>query len=202
MNWLKIFATFLIFIVIIGGGAVVYQLFFQDIPQNSTVQRRAKIKEVVTTYEADLKPNLSDLEHSRQDNIKQYQTKSETIKRYTKKRNTTAILTITDLKKKIDMEKLSLENIDKRKPKKNIYNREQKKIFKILKALLLESSQRDLSSKNIVLNSSISSILRSKQEKDRFFQLISQKFGMPIEVVEELSYSNGYIWDWIRELTS
>ncbi len=202
MNWLKIFATFLIFIVIIGGGAVIYQLFFQNIPENKVKTKRAQIKEVITTYEADLKPNLADLEQSRQDKIKPYQTKSVIKKVYKKEKRVIPVLTIEDLKKKIDMDKFSLEKLDKIRPKRNIYNREQKKIFKILKALLLEASQKSPSSQNIVLNSSISSILKSKQEKNRFFHLISQNFKLPVEVVEELSYNNGYVWDWILELTN
>ncbi len=197
MNWLKIFATFLIFIVILGGIDVVYELFFQDSPQKSIEENsKVKTKEIVTQYSADLKPNLSDIEYIRQDNLKPYQIKTKPKKEVKIKEHEVKVLTIKDLKQKLNTRKATIKN------KKNIYNKDQKRVFQTLKTLLIRASQRDISSQNIVLNSSISSILRSKRERDEFLELISQNFGISIEVVEELSYTNGYLWDWIRELSN
>lgn len=206
MNWLKIFVTFLIFIVIIGTMSVIYQLFFEDIPKN-IVDTKTKSKEIITTYTADLKPSLSEVEKSRQNGIKPYQTKVQLQKvvkikdKYKPENGIKEVFTLEDIKEKLNKNSSSkVKNKHTTKPTKNIYNKQHKETFEILKTLLVKASKNNISTQQIVLNSSISSILYSQNQRDRFFQLISQEFQLPLEVVEELSYNNGYLWDWIVEL--
>ncbi len=201
MNWIRIFATFLTFIVVIGLGTVVYELFFQDIEEKKVINQKKEIKEIVTRYSADLKPSLSEIEQSRQESIKPYQTQIKSEKKVNIERDQTVqVLTLNDLRDKFNKDQT--KNHHKYKPKKNIYSTQQKDTFEVLKNILIQSSNSNLNGGNIVLNSSISSILHSQEEKDRFIQLMSQKFQLPIEVIEELSYNNGYVWDWIRELNN
>jgi len=67
---------------------------------------------------------------------------------------------------------------------------------KITKALQDISGQ-----KHIVLNTKISSLLKSKEATERFKKLLSNDFGLSDELIEKNLKQNYYVWDWVKSLS-
>jgi hypothetical protein len=117
------------------------------------------------------------------------------IKRHTKPHSPTLsdkeVLTLDDLRRGPAGQKSSIKAV---KASQKSYNQ---MVFLQLKKILEQASSTYYAKKHIVLNSYISTILSSRQSRERFKELLASDFGLDDETIGEQLKKNRTVWDWV-----